>query len=134
MRICGCVDVIAVALNTTFAYDELPNVNMLERCKEDFEYRITGCTCWDNDILFDDYYDIADFIAETENLSEKDDVKYDKADELCDYIRKQWADKLPVITQVTFGSLEDECWVDTTYVVDCDYKEMYKQMKEKEGE
>lgn len=131
MRICGCVDVIAVALNTTFASDELPKINMLERCKEDFEYRLT---CWDNDILFDDYYDMADFIVETENLSKEEDAIYDKADELCAYIREQWTNKLPIITEVEFGSLEDECWVDTIYIVDCDYKEMYKQMKEKEGE
>ena len=127
MRICGCVNVVVFPLNETVRPDELPTVNTYDTCKEDLEYRLT---CWDNDVLFDEYYDMADFVAETNKLSETD---YVKTDELCDYILGKWSNKAPTITKIEFSSMDDEGWVDTIYYVDCDYKEMYKQMKREKG-
>lgn len=116
MRILGCITIQENLLDRTFTDTELKEFNLYKICENDLKYRMT---VWDNDVLFDDYYDISELL----------DGGFDETEELCDYIVKQWEKKLPKITDVEFSQPDVEGWVDTVYIVDCDWKEMYKQMK-----
>lgn len=129
MRVCGCITLLVNILDNVINNYDLRHLNLYELCTDDLKYRIEA---WDNETLFDDYFRMYDFILKEENISEKDDeIGYDRVEELCDYIKKSWLVLPPTIMSAEFGQLDDEGWVDTVYIIDCDYEEVYRRMKAK---